>query len=118
MHQPLVPQAPAEAAARAVAEAAGAKANMVHISSDFICRVAESMGQGWMWGNLLGDKAVSVVFDNTKIKSFVPGFKAAIPFRQGIKRTVKWFEADPSRMVVVEETNRFMDTVISEYEKL
>jgi len=100
----------------AVAEAAGARANMVHIPSDFICRVAESLGQGWMWGNLLGDKAVSVVFDNSKIKAFVPEFKATIPFRQGIKRTVKWFEEDPSRMVIVDETNRFMDTVIHEYE--
>jgi nucleoside-diphosphate-sugar epimerase len=102
----------------AVAEAAGARADMVHIPSDFICRVAESLGQGWMWGNLLGDKAVSVIFDNSKIKSFVPGFVAAIPFREGIKRTVRWFEADPARMTVVEETNRFMDKVISEYEKL
>lgn len=100
----------------AVAGAAGARADMVHIPSDFICRVAESLGQGWMWGNLLGDKAVSVIFDNSKIKSFVPGFVAAIPFREGIKRTVRWFEADPARMTVVEETNRFMDKVINEYE--
>jgi len=102
----------------AVAEAAGARADMVHIPSDFICRVAESLGQGWMWGNLLGDKAVSVIFDNSKIKSFVPEFIATIPFREGIKRTVRWFETDPARMTVVEETNRFMDKVISEYEKL
>ena len=102
----------------AVAEAAGARVDMVHIPSDFICRVAESLGQGWMWGNLLGDKAVSVIFDNSKIKSFVPEFIATIPFREGIKRTVRWFETDPARMTVVEETNRFMDKVISEYEKL
>jgi nucleoside-diphosphate-sugar epimerase len=99
----------------AVAEAAGVKANMVHIPSDFICRVAESLGQGWMWGNLLGDKSVSVIFDNSKIKSFVPEYSATIPFREGIKRTVRWFEADPSRMTVIEETNRFMDKVINEY---
>ena len=44
----------------AVAEAAGAELNAVHIASDFICDVADSMGRPWMRGNLLGDKAVSV----------------------------------------------------------
>ena len=39
-------------------------------------------------GNFLGDKANSAIFDNTKIKRFVPGFVATIPFREGIKRTV------------------------------
>lgn len=70
-----------------------------------------------MWGNLLGDKAVSVIFDNTKIKSFVPDFKATIPFKQGIKRTVEWFEADPSRMVIKAENNDFIDKVIEAYKK-
>jgi len=102
----------------AVANAAGVKLNPVHISSRFICRVAESLGQEWMWGNLLGDKAVSSVFDNTKIKSFVPEFNATITFSEGIKRTLKWFEADPSRMTVVDENNKLMDAIIDEYEKL
>lgn len=99
----------------AVAEAAGVKLNAVHIASDFICQEAEKMDQAWMWGNLLGDKAVSTIFDNTKIKTFVPGFKATIPFKQGIKRTVEWFEADPSRMVIHEENNDFLDKVIEAY---
>lgn len=94
----------------AVAEAAGAKANMVHIPSDFICRFDD-----FQIGNLLGDKAVSVIFDNTKIKTFVPGFKATIPFKEGIKRTVKWFEEKPSRMKIVKGNNDFIDKIISEY---
>ncbi len=101
----------------AVAEAAGVELNAIHIASDFICREAEKMNQAGMWGNLLGDKAVSTIFDNTKIKSFVPGFKATIPFKQGIKRTVEWFEADPSRMLIKEENNDFIDKVIEAYKK-
>ena len=101
----------------AVAEAAGAKPNIVHISSHFICKVAETMGMDYMWGNLLGDKAVSVVFDNSKIKSFVPDFKATIPFKTGIKNTVKWFEEDKDRMRVIDEKNDFIDEVIAAYEK-
>ncbi len=101
----------------AVAEAAGANANMVHIPSDFICRIAVKEEQAWMRGNLLGDKAVSVIFDNTKIKRFVPDFVATIPFKEGIKRTVKWFEAEPSRMKIVPENNNLMDKIIDSYEK-
>ena len=102
----------------AVAEAAGAKPKMVHISSHFICKVAETMGMDHMWGNLLGDKAVSVVFDNSKIKSFVPDFKATISFKEGIKDTVKWFEEDKDRMKIINKNNNFIEKVISAYEKI
>ena len=101
----------------AVAEAAGVKANIIHINSEFICKVAETVGQDWMWGNLLGDKAISAIFDNSKIKRYVPGFRATISFKNGIRDTVRWFEADKSRMKVLEENNEFMDLVIAKYEE-
>lgn len=100
---------------QAVAEAAGVEAHLVHVASDFICDVADSLGMQWMRGNLLGDKSVSAVFDNSKIKKFVPGFVATIPFRQGIKNTIQWFEADPSRMVIDQENQKLMDTVLKRY---
>ncbi len=59
----------------ATAEAAGAKANIVHISSDFIIEFAKTCGWGWMEGNLLGDKAVSAIFDNTNINLFFPVYR-------------------------------------------
>jgi len=99
----------------AVAEAAGADLNAVHIASDFICDVGDTVGWEWMRGNLLGDKAVSTIFDNSKIKRFVPGFDAKITFKEGIKKTVQWFEADPSRMVIDEGNNSFIDTVLKAY---
>jgi len=97
----------------AIAEAAGTPAKMVHIPSDFIARFDPAQ-----LGNLQGDKAVSVIFDNTKIKRFVPGFVATINFKQGIKRTVEWFEADPQRMRIDAPTNAFMDKVIAAYQQL
>ena len=97
----------------AVANAAGADLKAIHIPSEFIARFDD-----FQTGNLLGDKAVSVIFDNTKIKTFVPEFKATIPFKEGIKKTVKWFEADPERMVIKEENNQFIDKVINAYQKL
>ena len=97
----------------AIALAAGKPAKMVHIPSDFIARFDD-----FHTGNLLGDKANSVIFDNTKIKTFVPGFVATIPFKEGIRKTVEWFEEDAERMEIKEEINTFMDTVIAAYKKL
>jgi len=100
---------------QAVAEAAGAELKAVHVSTDFICREADKMGQEWMRGNLLGDKANSVVFDNAKIKSFVPGYVATIPFREGIKRTLDWFDSHPDNIRIDEENNRLMDQILAAY---
>ena len=97
---------------QAVAEAAGCPANIVHIPSDFITRCEPSLT-----GTLLGDKAVSVIFDNTKIKRFVPDFRATIPFAQGIKRTLAWFETDPARKIVRKETDEMMDRILRAYQQ-
>ncbi len=99
----------------AMAEAAGAPLKAVHISSDFICRIADGMDQEWMRGNLLGDKANSAIFDNTKIKRFVPDYVATIPFREGIRRTVEWFDANPDRIRIDEVNNRLMDAILAAY---
>lgn len=95
---------------RTIAEAVGVEANIVHIPSDFIARVAPRLQ-----GTLLGDKMWSTAFDNSKIKTFVPGFAAAIPFREGIRRTLKWFHADQQRQRVDETVNKEMDLVLSSY---
>lgn len=98
---------------QAVAAAAGVEARIVHIPSDFIAKFDE-----FQVGNLLGDKAVSTIFDNSKIKRFVPGYVATIPFESGIKRTIEWFEAEPSRMRIKPANNQFIDQVIEAYEKV
>jgi len=68
-------------------------------------------------GTLIGDKGTSVIFDNSKIKRFVPDFAATIPFGEGIKRTIAWFEADPSRQIIRKETNDWIDGMVERYEK-
>jgi nucleoside-diphosphate-sugar epimerase len=93
-----------------IADALGVEARIVHIPSDFIARVAPNLGAG-----LLGDKAWSVVFDNRKIRAFVPGFLATIPFREGIRRTVAWFAADPQRQRVDAAVNAEMDRILAAY---
>lgn len=95
---------------QAIAHALGTEANIIHIPSDFIIRVSPQFK-----GTLLGDKSWSVVFDNSKIKSFVPGFNAGIPFREGIKRTVDWFKADVKRQIINQEVDKEMDRIIQMY---
>jgi len=95
------------------AEAAGVAApKFVHIASDFIISCVPAVE-----GTLLGDKAVSAVFDNAKLKRLVPGFAAKTPFATGIRRTVAWFEADPARQQVDAELNRRWDKLIAAYER-
>ena len=96
----------------AVAAAAGCEPRIVHIPSDFIGQCEPSL-----IGSLLGDKAVSVIFDNTKTKRFVPDFWAIIPFNKGIKRTLAWFEADPARQIIRKETDEMRDRIIRTYER-
>lgn len=102
---------------QAVGAAAGVEPTLIHIASDFIVAAAKAAGQGWMEGNFLGDKSVSAIFDNSKIKRFVPDFRATIPFSEGICRTVRWFEADPARMRISEFNNQLLDRVIGAYQK-
>ena len=93
------------------AQAAGVEANIVHIATDFIIKMESSLT-----GSLLGDKSHSAVFDNSKIKDFVPGFRATIPFSEGVRRTLEWFDESPRRKVVRPETNAMMDRIIDAYE--
>jgi nucleoside-diphosphate-sugar epimerase len=96
---------------RITAQAAGVEAQLVHIPSDFISAcIPDEVG------GLTGDKAASVVFDNSKIKRFVPGYCAKVPFAAGIQKTIAWFDADPRRKQIDENANAAWDKLIAAYE--
>jgi len=95
-----------------VAEAAGVDAEIIHMPTDFIGACFPDK-----LGGLKGDKAVSVVFDNTKIKRFVPGFCATVPFAEGIRRTLAWFDADPARRQIDDAANERWDKLIAAYQQ-
>ena len=76
----------------ALAAAAGVTADIVHVPSEVIAAADPDWGAG-----LLGDKAHSMVFDNAKLRSVVPGYRAVIPFEQGAREIVAWHDEDPSR---------------------
>ncbi len=95
-----------------MASSIGVKANIIHIPSDFICKFDDTQV-----GNLLGDKAYSVIFDNSKIKTFVPGFTATISFKEGFKKTLAWFNDNPEFKTINDKVNRMIDRIINAYEK-
>ena len=95
---------------RVTAEAAGTEARLVHIASDFIVACMPEMV-----GTLAGDKAVSVVFENAKIKHTVPDYRASTSFSDGIRRTIEWFDADPARKIIDQEANKMWDKLIGAY---
>lgn len=76
----------------AVARAAGAEPRLVHLASEAVAALEPELGAA-----LLGDKAHSVIFDNTKVKRLVPGWEAVIPFSAGAQEIVAWHDADASR---------------------
>jgi nucleoside-diphosphate-sugar epimerase len=95
------------------AEAAGvANPKLVHVPSDVINTYDPAWGAG-----LIGDKAHSVIFDNSKLKRLVPDFAASIPFVRGAEEVMAWFDEDPARQVVDEAMDRTMDAILTDYAK-
>jgi nucleoside-diphosphate-sugar epimerase len=91
-----------------IGAAAGAPPDIVHVASDFIAAFDPEAQ-----GNLTGDKAQCGVFDNSKIKAFVPGYTATVPFAQGVRESVQWFEKHPERCTIDEAFNTLCDRIIA-----
>jgi nucleoside-diphosphate-sugar epimerase len=91
-----------------VARAAGTTAQIVHVPSELIAAYDAGWGAG-----LLGDKAHSMIFDNSKIKRVVPDYTATIPFARGAEEIMAWYDADPARRRVDEKLNGLMDEIIA-----
>ncbi|MCX7521148.1 SDR family oxidoreductase [Microbacterium sp. STN6] len=88
--------------------AAGAEPELVHVTSEAIAREVPDLGPG-----LLGDKAHSMVFDNSKVTSLVPDFRARVPFADGAREIVEWYLADRSRQHVDAELDAAFDRLVA-----
>ena len=94
-----------------VADAAGVEPHLVHVASDYIAQFDQEWGDG-----LLGDKAHSMIFDNSKIKRIVPGFVASIPFSIGAREIIGWHDADPARHRIDAKLDQTIDRILAAYE--
>jgi nucleoside-diphosphate-sugar epimerase len=93
-----------------VGRAAGAEPQLVHVPSDFIAAHDPDWGS-----SLLGDKANSVIFDNSKIKRLVPGYQATIPFHRGVEEIMAYYDADPTRRVVEDAFEQRIEQILAAY---
>lgn len=87
--------------------ALGELPNILHIPSDWIARFDDRAA-----GSLVGDKSNSVVFDNSKIKRFVPDFACEVKWAEGLRRSLAWFAEDRSRRTIDDEMNASWDRMI------
>lgn len=95
---------------QAAADAAGVTLHPVHITSRAIAQTIPEWGPG-----LLGDKAHSVIFDNSKIKALVPEFNPQIPYQEGCKETLTWYQDNPQAQVIDPALSTRMDELIKKY---
>lgn len=99
---------------KAIADALGVELDPYYVSSQMLA----DMGRDYDFiGSLIGDKANSVIFDNSKLKSVVPDFKAEISAAKGIEMTVKNILAHPEYQHEDKEFDMWCDKVIDTIEK-
>ena len=98
-----------------VANVLGVELKPYYVSSSFLAEVAPKAYD--LEGGLLGDKAVSVVFDCSKLKRAVPGFQARVRFEEGIRRTIDHILKHPELQEEDPEFDRWCDKVIEAQEQ-
>lgn len=97
---------------QSLADALGVELKAVYVSSDFLSQVCDFDFEG----SLLGDKANSVVFDNSKLKKAVPDFCCTVRFDQGVRKSVEYCLAHKECQVEDPEFDAFCDKVIDALE--
>ncbi len=94
---------------KTVAAALGKELIPYHVASDFI----SDLGPYDFRGSMIGDKSNSVVFDNSKLKAAVPGYKATTPFAIGVRQTIDYIMSHPELQVPDPEFDAYCDKIIS-----
>jgi nucleoside-diphosphate-sugar epimerase len=96
-----------------IASAVGATSpTILKIPTDFICEIVPELT-----GNLKGDKSHPGVFDNSRIKKFVPEYQCRKPFRQGIREAVAWLRAHPDERRVDAHTDEIIEKVVTAWQR-
>jgi nucleoside-diphosphate-sugar epimerase len=94
---------------KSIADALGVELKPYYVPSDFLAKCSDYD----FTGGLIGDKANSVVFDNTKIKRLVPGFTAKVRFDQGIRMTINNVLNNKELQIEDPEFDEWCDKVIT-----
>ena len=98
-----------------IADALGVKLNAYHVSSEYLAAVGEKYGYDFE-GSLVGDKAVSVVFDNSKLKKLANNMCTTVPFHRGVRIALDYILAHPEYQREDPEFDAWCDRVIAAQE--
>ncbi|RKR76432.1 NAD-dependent epimerase/dehydratase family protein [Frondihabitans australicus] len=97
-----------------VAEALGTRANLVHIASEMFTVAAPE----WGWSELYrGDLGHSAIFDNTKIRRFVPSYSPHLTFHRAVLRMLEWRSAHPESTGSDSSTEAILDRMVEGYHR-
>lgn len=99
-----------------IADALGVELKPYYVSSEFLADVGEKYGYDFR-GGIIGDKSVSVVFDNSKLKRLAPNMTTNIPFHKGVRIALDYCMSHEDRYELDPEFDSFCDTVIESLEK-
>ena len=95
-----------------IADALGVELKAYHVSSEFLAAVGDPFGYDFE-GSLIGDKAVSVVFDNRKLKRAVPDMRTTVRYDQGVRIALDYILAHPEECQIPDpEFDAWCDKVI------
>ena len=99
-----------------IADALGVKLNAYHVASEFLAALGDPYGYDFT-GSLIGDKAESVVFDNTKLKRAVPDMRTTVRYDQGVRIAIDYVMSHPEYQREDPEFDEWCDKVIEVLEK-
>ena len=100
---------------RTIADALGVELKPYHVATDYLDAVGRKHGYDFGDG-LLGDKSVSVVFDNTKLKRVVPDMATRVRFDQGVRIALDYILAHPECQQPDPQFDAWCDRVIAALE--
>lgn len=84
-----------------------------HIPSEFIKKVCPDRGDGY-----LGDKGHNGIYDNSKIKRYVPEFKCTVSFAEGIRRSLAYVEKHPELKKPSKLINDDVEKILGKWKKV
>ena len=99
-----------------IADALNVPLRAYHVASDFLSAAGEKYGYD-LEGSLTGDKSVSVVFDNSKLKRAVPDMRTTIRFDQGVRIALDYIQSHPECQIEDPEFDAWCDKVIEVMEE-
>lgn len=95
-----------------IADELGVPYKPYYVPSDFL----HAAGKYDYRGGLMGDKANTVIFDNSKVKRAVPGFVCTVRADQGLRKVVRHMLATPELQKEDPEFDQWCDKVIAALE--